>query len=57
MKYFKHVTLLLFLVTLIGISSLKAQGIPDSGPDPDAPLDLAIGLLASGAALLGYKKK
>jgi hypothetical protein len=40
------------------MNTVFAQTIPDNGTDPvDVPLDLAIGLLATGAAFLGYKKK
>jgi hypothetical protein len=48
---------LVFLIAF-SIQSVYAQSIPDNGTDPvDVPVDLAIGLLASGAVLLGYKKK
>ena len=40
------------------MKTVFAQSIPDNGLEPeDVPLDLTIGLLATGAAFLGYKKK
>ncbi len=57
----KNKKLYLTVFTALGLlfaSQLFAQGVPDNGGDPiDVPVDAAIGLLATGAALLGYKKK
>ncbi len=57
----KNIKLYVTVLTMLGIlfaNQLFAQGVPDNGGDPiDVPVDAAIGLLATGAALLGFKKK
>jgi hypothetical protein len=58
MKSLRLVFILVLFLSILSINTVFAQTIPDNGTDPvDVPVDLAIGLLASGAALLGYKKK
>jgi hypothetical protein len=57
----KNIKLYVTVLTMLGVllaNQLFAQGVPDNGGDPqDVPLDAAIGLLATGAAILGFKKK
>jgi hypothetical protein len=57
----ENIKLYVTVLTMLGIlfaNQLFAQGVPDNGGDPiDVPVDAAIGLLATGAALLGFKKK
>jgi hypothetical protein len=58
MKSLRLVIIVLFFLSVLSMNTVFAQTIPDNGTDPvDVPLDLAIGLLATGAAFLGYKKK
>jgi hypothetical protein len=58
MKSVRLILILLLFLSILSSQTLFAQTIPDNGGDPiDVPVDAAIGLLATGAALLGFKKK
>jgi hypothetical protein len=58
MKNIKLYVTVLTMLCILFANQLFAQGVPDNGGDPiDVPVDAAIGLLATGAALLGFKKK
>ena len=58
MKNIKLYVTVLIMLGILFANQLFAQGVPDNGGDPiDVPVDAAIGLLATGAALLGFKKK
>ena len=58
MKSLRLVFILVLFLSILSMKTVFAQSIPDNGLEPeDVPLDLTIGLLATGAAFLGYKKK